>query len=81
MNRLEDRVKEYIIRYMDPPDKFGGKVFVIHDKDVMEFADLSKARSAAFSMPGVTIVIAVPKKDEVDEAFMKFMKLIKGLDY
>ncbi|ADN50486.1 hypothetical protein [Vulcanisaeta distributa] len=77
MDRLEDRVKEYVIRYMDP-DKFGGKIFVIHDKDIMEFTDLSKARSAAFSMPGISIVIAVPKKDEVDEAFMKFMKLIKG---
>ncbi|WP_054841699.1 hypothetical protein [Vulcanisaeta distributa] len=77
MGRLEDAIKEYVNRYMDPPNRFGGKVFVIHGSNVIDFTDLSKARNAALSMPGISIVIAVPKRDEVDEAFTRFMKLIR----
>ncbi len=74
MERLEDRIRKYVIRFMDP-NKFGGKVIVIHDNDVMEFTDLSKARHTAMSMPGLSIIISVPRKDEVDEAFMRFVRL------
>ena len=77
MERLEDRIREYVIRYMDP-NRFGGKVIVIHGKDVMEFTELSKARSTALSMPGISIIITVPKKDEVDDSFTRFLRLSKG---
>ncbi|GAB6947200.1 hypothetical protein JCM16161A_13300 [Vulcanisaeta sp. JCM 16161] len=76
MERLEDLIKGYVVRYMDP-NRFGGKVFVIHGKDALEFTDLNKARSTALSMPGISIIIAVPKRDEVDEAFMRFMRLVR----
>ena len=76
MGKLEDRIREYVIRYMDP-NKFGGRVFVIHGSDVMEFTDLGRARNAALSTSGVSIIIAVPKRDEVDEAFTRFIRLIR----
>ena len=78
MEKLEDRIRKYIAKYMDP-DRFGGKVIVIHGKDILEFTELSKARSMALSMPGISIIIAVPRKDEVDESFTRFLRLNKSV--
>lgn len=44
----------------------------------MEFTELSKARSTALSMPGISVLIAVPRKDEVDYSFTRFLRLNKG---
>ncbi|ADY02164.1 MAG: hypothetical protein ACP5GZ_08265 [Vulcanisaeta sp.] len=76
MDKLESRIRMYITRYMNS-DKFGGKVFVIHGNDTREFMDLSEARNAALSLPGVSIIIAVPKKDEADETFIRFVRLLR----
>ncbi|WP_054853877.1 hypothetical protein [Vulcanisaeta distributa] len=76
MEKLEDKIRAYIIRYMDP-SRFGGRVILIHGNDTREFPDISKARAVAFSMPGISIIIAVPRKEEADEAFIRFIMLNK----
>ncbi|MGC8544102.1 MAG: hypothetical protein ACP5NQ_09175 [Vulcanisaeta sp.] len=72
--KLEDRIKSLIAKYMDV-DRYGGKILLIRENDVKEFPDLNSARRAALSMPGISIIIQVPSKDEVDDGFRRFLRI------
>jgi predicted NUDIX family NTP pyrophosphohydrolase len=72
---LEELIRRAAIKYMDVK-KHGGKVFVIWNNEVKEFTDIASARKNALSMPGITIIIQVPTKDEADEAFTRFLRVM-----
>ena len=73
---LEELIRRAVIKYMDVK-KHGGKVFVIRNNEVKEFTDIVNARKIALSMPGIAIIIQVPTKDETDEAFTRFLRVMR----
>jgi phosphosulfolactate synthase (CoM biosynthesis protein A) len=71
---LEELIREVVVKYMDV-EKHGGKVLVIRNNEVREFTDIVSARRAALSMTGIVLLIQVPSRDEVDDAFLRFLRV------
>ncbi|WP_229709684.1 hypothetical protein [Vulcanisaeta souniana] len=74
--KLENKIREFVIRYMNP-EKFGGRVFLVHGNEAREYPDPGSARSAALSLPGISIIIQVPNRDEAGQYFTIFLRLNK----
>jgi|MonGeyMetagenome_1017769.scaffolds.fasta_scaffold360382_2 phosphosulfolactate synthase (CoM biosynthesis protein A) len=71
---LEELIREVVVKYMDV-EKHGGKVLVIRNNEVREFTDIVSARRAALSMTGIVLLIQVPSRDEVDDSFLRFLRV------
>ncbi|WP_243679659.1 hypothetical protein [Vulcanisaeta souniana] len=60
--KLENKIREFVIRYMNPEKFGGGRVFLVHGNEAREYPDPGSARSAALSLPGISIIIQVPNR-------------------